>query len=99
MFVVRNTQNAYLNCVEIRFLSKLSLSNCSKWLYFLRSWIIPIQIHIPTPIIHANANNDTSKLVNIRKIIENISTENIFENCNIHELNVSWNATKIELLT
>jgi hypothetical protein len=64
-----------LNCVEIRFLSKLSLSNCSKWLYFLKICISQIDIHIATQIIHANAKNDTLKLANVRNMTENIKAE------------------------
>jgi hypothetical protein len=68
-------------------------------LYFLKIWIIHIDIHIATQIIHANANNETLKPANIQKVIENTKTENIFENHSNQELSVSWNATKIELLT
>lgn len=96
---VKNTQNAYLNCVEINFLSNLSLGNFNKWLYFLKSWINQIQIQIATQIIHANAKKDTLKLAEIQNIIENINTENELQNPISHELNVSWNATKIELQT
>ena len=97
--MVRNTQNAYLNCVEIIFLSNFSLGNFSKCLYFLKSCINQIQIQAAIQIIHANANKDTSKLAKNQKIIENISTESELQNPINHELNVSWNATKIELHT
>jgi hypothetical protein len=89
IFVVKNTQNAYLNCLEIRFLSISSLGNLSRWLYFLNNWINQIDIHIATQIIRASANRETLKLAKTRKIMENTKTENIFENCINHELNVS----------
>ena len=98
-FVVRNTQNAYLNCVETRFLSNFSLGNFNKWLYFLIIWITQIDIHIATQIIHANANNETLKLAKIQNKIENMKTEKRLENWDNQELKVSWNATKIELHT
>lgn len=50
-------------------------------------------------MIRASANSETLKLANIRNRIENISTENMLQNCINQELNVSWNATKIELHT
>lgn len=98
-FEVKNTQNAYLNWVETMLFSIESLGNFSKWLYFLKSWINQIDIQIPVQIIHANANNETSKLAQSQKITEKINTENILENPISPELNVSWNATKMELHT
>ncbi len=99
ILVVRNTHNAYLNCVETIFLSSFSLGNWIKCLYFLKIWIIHIAIQIATQIIHDNANNETLKLAKIQNKIEKIKTENWLQNCINQELKVSWNATKIELLT
>ena len=97
--MVRNTQNAYLNCVETRFLSIFSLGSLIKCLYLINICINQIDIHIAIQIIHASANNETLKLAQIRKTIENVSIENKFEKLTSPELNVSWNATKIELHT
>ena len=51
--------------------------------------MIQISIQTATPIIHANQNSETLKLAEIRKITENIKTENMFENQTSPELNVS----------
>jgi hypothetical protein len=86
---VRNTQKAYLNCLEIRPLSILSLGNLIKGVYFIKICAIPTHIHIAIPIIQDSAKNVTLKPAEIQKIIENISTENMFEKLTSHELNVS----------
>ncbi len=99
IFTVKNTQKAYFNCVEIIFLFIGSLGNLNRLLYFLKIWINHIDIHIATPIIHANANNETSKLTETRKIMENIKAENNLENSINPTLNVSWNEPKIVLQT
>lgn len=99
IFEVKNTQNAYLNWVETKFLSIFSLGKYNKWLYFINICANHTNIHTAIQIIHAKANNDTLKLAPIRKIMENIRTEIKLENWTNHELNVSWNATKTELQT
>ena len=98
-FTVKNTQNAYLNCLATSFVLIESLGSFSKWLYFLHNCISQTNTQIDIPIIQDNANNSILKLADAQNNIANTNVENNLENSISQKLKLSWNDTKIAAQT